>query len=52
MSVVWYCINVAFTSRLQALQSPDSMAQSLFIVATSYVVAVRACKSVHLHTFN
>jgi len=40
MNIVWYCINVAFTGSLHALQSSDSVAQSLLIVATSYVVSL------------
>jgi len=40
MNSGWYCINVAFNGSLQALQSPDSVAQSLYIVATSYVAAL------------
>jgi hypothetical protein len=40
MNIVWYCIHVAFTGSLQALQSPDSVAQLSFIIATSYVIAL------------
>jgi hypothetical protein len=40
MNIVWYGINAAFTGSLQALQSSDSVAQLLFIVATSYAVSL------------